>query len=341
MQHDYRPAAFRFTGRASEYFRIWVVHAALTLLTLGVFSAWAKVRTKQYFYRNTVVDGSSFDYVGKPAAILRGRLVACAVLVALYLLSHYSLGVYAGVLAVTLLATPWVLVASIGFNAQNTLYRNIRFQFTGRAREAYVVCAKAALLHVLSCGLAYPYVAFSLTRYVVRRYRWGELPFEWNTGCGRYFGAHVLASCFAVPIYLVLFALAARAREGAGVGGLSGSPLPWLVLFYAYLLIPAAILRARLKNLLYDGLAVGEHVVSADFRAWELLKLYVTNTLLVVLSVGLLIPWARVRAAAYEASCLTLHVRRELVAKVAPPTDRRALGEGFADLGDFELGVGT
>jgi hypothetical protein len=34
-------------------------------------------------------------------------------------------------------------------------------------------------------------------------------------------------------------------------------------------------------------------------------------------------------------------VRGELVAKVAPPTDRRALGEGFADLGDFELGVGT
>ena len=44
---------FSFTGTSAEYFRIWIVNVALTILTLGVYSAWAKVRTEQYFYGHT------------------------------------------------------------------------------------------------------------------------------------------------------------------------------------------------------------------------------------------------------------------------------------------------
>ena len=35
---------FEFTGDGAEYFRIWIVNTLLTLLTGGVFFAWAKVR---------------------------------------------------------------------------------------------------------------------------------------------------------------------------------------------------------------------------------------------------------------------------------------------------------
>jgi uncharacterized membrane protein YjgN (DUF898 family) len=340
-RENYRPAAFRFTGSAREYFRIWVVNTALSLLTLGFYSAWAKVRAKQYFYRNTVLDGSSFDYAGSARAILRGRIAAALALGTLFLVSHFSIGWQIVAIALTALVTPWVLVSSLAFSAENTVYRNIRFQFAGRVREACWVCAKAAVLYVVSCGLAHPYVVFSLTRYAVTRYRWGDARFDWSGSCSRYFGAHLFALCLTVPMYAVLFALAVWMREHGVPGELSGTLLPWLVLFYAYLLVPAAFLRARLQNLLYGGMQVGEHFVVADFRAGELLRLYVTNTLAIVASFGLLIPWAQVRAAVYRASCLTLQLRGELVAKVAPPSEWRAIGDGFADLGDFEIGVGT
>lgn len=45
---------FRFTGTARQYFGIWIVNLLLTLLTLGVYAARAKVRTKRYFYGNTI-----------------------------------------------------------------------------------------------------------------------------------------------------------------------------------------------------------------------------------------------------------------------------------------------
>src|SRR5437867_12462369 len=69
-----------FTGRGSEYFRIWVVNLLLTLLTVGLYSAWAKVRKATYFRHNTWLDGHVFDYHGNPVAILRGRLVAVVLL---------------------------------------------------------------------------------------------------------------------------------------------------------------------------------------------------------------------------------------------------------------------
>ena len=34
----------RFVGTGSEYFRIWIVNLLLTIVTLGIYSAWAKVR---------------------------------------------------------------------------------------------------------------------------------------------------------------------------------------------------------------------------------------------------------------------------------------------------------
>ena len=38
-----------FHGSGSEYFKIWIVNVFLTIITVYVFSAWAKVRTKRYF----------------------------------------------------------------------------------------------------------------------------------------------------------------------------------------------------------------------------------------------------------------------------------------------------
>ena len=54
---------FAFTGRADEYFGIWIVNALLKVLTAGIYSAWAKVRKRRYFFGNTLLDGAPFDYL--------------------------------------------------------------------------------------------------------------------------------------------------------------------------------------------------------------------------------------------------------------------------------------
>ena len=78
MQVDtqgYNEKPFKFTGNAVEFFGIWVVNIALTIVSLGIYSAWAKVRTKQYFYGNTLLDHSAFQYLATPVQILKGRII--------------------------------------------------------------------------------------------------------------------------------------------------------------------------------------------------------------------------------------------------------------------------
>ena len=72
------PVSLQFTGSAGEYFRIWIVNLCLNVVTLGLYSPWAKVRRKRYFYGSTLLEGSAFEYTGNPVAILKGRLLVLA-----------------------------------------------------------------------------------------------------------------------------------------------------------------------------------------------------------------------------------------------------------------------
>ena len=82
-------ATVEFTGNAGEYFKIWIVNIALTVITLGIYSPWAKIRKLRYFYGNTSIEDGHFDYHAKPMAILIGRIIAVSILFAYYLLSQF------------------------------------------------------------------------------------------------------------------------------------------------------------------------------------------------------------------------------------------------------------
>ena len=120
-QHQYH---FEFTGKGPEFFRIWIVNTLLSILTLGIYSAWAKVRTNQYFYGNTKLDDSSFQYLADPIKILKGRLVAVTLFACYYLLVNFYpvYGLYFlifGLLIIPLLfvlfsALPLPLMTSVG-----------------------------------------------------------------------------------------------------------------------------------------------------------------------------------------------------------------------------------
>ena len=130
---------FKFTGSAGEYFRIWIVNVLLSILTLGIYSAWAKVRNKKYFYRHAWVDDTSFDYHADPKRILIGRVIIGAFFAVLFLSQYYNVVVYAILWCGLFLILPWILIKALSFNARNSSYRNVRFSFAGKLSEAFLV----------------------------------------------------------------------------------------------------------------------------------------------------------------------------------------------------------
>lgn len=341
---DERELPFQFTGSAQEYFRIWIVNVLLTVLTLGIYSAWAKVRTKQYFYRNTWLDGTSFEFTGNPVAVLKGRILAGAALALVFGLQRYSIGLYVGSIVLLVLATPWVLVKALAFNARNSAYRNVRFAFTANAGEAAGIYLGMMLIYVFSCGIGFPYAEWRMTSFVVTRHLFGDLRPVWRSKPAAYYKTYLVALGLTLPGYVVFF-LALASFKDAGTGeeaqaALQGMLIPMALAFYLYLLIPGAFLNAQKANLLYGGVELGSHVLHSKQRGVELLKLYVVNLLAIVGSLGLLIPWAKIRLARYRASCLALHATGPLVAESLLDDEPSAVGEGLADLGDFDVGIG-
>ena len=146
---------FNFTANASEYFRIWIVNVFLSIITLGIYSAWAKVRTNQYFYANTYIGGSNFEYNANPKRILAGRVIVAMFYVAFIVFANIlnipivSVSIFA--LFVVLL--PWIIKQAVRFRLKSTSYRNIHFRFEGKTVDFYKLYIGAFLV------VAAPYIA--------------------------------------------------------------------------------------------------------------------------------------------------------------------------------------
>ncbi|PCH58906.1 MAG: hypothetical protein COC19_08125 [SAR86 cluster bacterium] len=145
----------QFHGRGGEYFRIWIVNLLLTILTLGIFSAWATVRSRRYFYGNTEVDGSRFDFHGTGMQILVGRVIAVVLLLLLSqgVLLHSAIPLV--VQALVLIALPWLIVKSLSFRLGNTSLRNLRFGFKARVGDAYARFAPYQLIALIIMMVVY------------------------------------------------------------------------------------------------------------------------------------------------------------------------------------------
>lgn len=344
-----RELAFSFTGSATEYFRIWIVNMALTVVSLGIYSAWAKVRNRQYFLRHTWLDGASFDYTADPVNILKGRAIVAAAF-GLVFVSNLISPVLGGALAFGMvLLVPWAVTSSLAFNARNTSYRNIRFAFVGTAGEAAGVYVLTMLLQLVTLGTAMPYAQWRFTQFVITRHLYGDERFEWTAKAKDFFKLYLpIVGALFLAIALVVFVGVTR-RGGADVPAPSrsgstdsqGIAIAVLVVVYAGAFVAAGHIKARVANLVFGNTRVGPHQLVSDQRTRDILMLYFTNAVALVFSLGLLIPWAQVRLARYRMEHLRLHATGALQAGRYEMGSRGgALGEAANDLGDIDLGIG-
>ncbi len=200
-----------FTGKASEYFGIWIVNLLLSLVTLGIYSAWAKVRRKKYFYNNTLIENVGFDYHAKPISILKGRIIAF-ILFALYVYGKGSSPILAGVLVLLFfLALPWLIVRGSLFNARNTSHRGLRFDFKGTVSQAIRVYIGLPMLTFFTLGLIWPYVAHEKSQFIMKNHRFGLSQFDMSRVVKQFYKVYLIV--FIVPFIGILAAIAIPAYQ--------------------------------------------------------------------------------------------------------------------------------
>ncbi|WP_333005642.1 YjgN family protein [Vibrio coralliilyticus] len=231
QKHITNPVEFK--GKGGEFFGIWIVNVLLTIITLGIYSAWAKVRTKRYFYGNTYVDSDNFEYHAEPMQILKGRLVAVAVLVIWAVANAFFPAASAALLLVFYVALPWLLWSNARFDAAMTSYRNVHFSFDSSLKDAYValmgrglgallamaiyigvvvavssVSAVAAtvlgIASLVFMAVLYAWVVAGAHKYFSNGYRYGDWKFSAELETGFFFKTYLKAIGLGIVASIVL-----------------------------------------------------------------------------------------------------------------------------------------
>ncbi len=142
--------ALSFEGKGFEYFKIWIVNILLTIVTLGLYYPWAKVRNRRYFYANSTLEGKSFDYHATGKQLFIGYLISMALLIAYVALQNVSPAISGVIVLVFLAALPWIIWRSLKFNMRVTSFSNVLFSFDGKLGGSYFNYMLMPFLFMLS-----------------------------------------------------------------------------------------------------------------------------------------------------------------------------------------------
>jgi len=349
-----------FTGTGGEYFRIWVVNTVLTIATIGIYSAWAKARKSSYFLRNTRLLGDGFEFTGDPLAILRGRLIALALL-GFYTVA-YDFSLTLGLLATVtlLLLAPLLFAGAMRFRLHNTRWRAMRFAFTATRADAYrallVVIAfwssAGAVAALGGQGSAVALSAFTLLllpwmHHRLKAFQHRHVAFAGNgsrfrSALGSFYVTWLIAGlaplvpglCFIVaPLVAALFG--SHAFGGTAIAAFGG-----VVIVLSYLLA-WPYFAARIQRIVWERTTLGPFSFTTTIAFRTLLPIALKNFFLIAVTAGLYWPFASIAWTRYRIGCMTIAGPESLDAAIAtldPGASTNAVGEGAADFFGVDIG---
>jgi uncharacterized membrane protein YjgN (DUF898 family) len=350
-----------FSGSGAEYFRIWIVNLLLTVATLGIYSAWAKTRRLQYFYRNTQLAGASFDFRGDPKAILRGRILAVIVLAAYHYAFGFSLKAGVATVALLLLGVPFMMRSALRFRLSNTVYRGLPFGFSGGIGQAYLVYLLPVAIFVLPGALValnpgnpwagavfllylgWPLIHGAMRTYQHKHLMVGDQPATFSLGVTNLAKPYL----FAILIWLgmILLCIVAGVLSAVAFGKHASKfamLLPFIigmVLAYGTMLLLGPYVIVRLNNRAWSATSFPGVRITCAMEVWPYMRLQIVNVLLTLITLGLFRPFAAVRTWRYRVAHVTVDTPDgfEQAVLAARRPSAAAAGDGVADFLGVDL----
>lgn len=145
-----------FTGSGGEYFRVWIVNVLLSIITLGIYTPWARRRTAQYFYSHTLVAGSPLEFTAQQRKMVMGFVLLMLITIAYNIAANTGQDTAVGLflLAGAVLA-PFIWGSAMRFRLGATRWRGLRLQFTASWKEVYVASWPVFALALVWFGVFY------------------------------------------------------------------------------------------------------------------------------------------------------------------------------------------
>lgn len=303
-----------FHGNGGSLFGIHIVNILLTIITLGIYYFWGKVKIRNYMHSQTEFEGDRLAYHGTGKELFFGWLKAIGFIIVLGAISvgiqfaggniaAQIIGTLVLYLGILFLLMPIAVAGSWRFKLSRTEWRGIRFSFRGHTREIFPLFISGFLLTLLTLGLYGPYFEVRLRKFLVNQSYFGTTQFHFDGNGRDLFWGNLLAILLAIPtlgIYPFWYA-ATRHRY-----------------FWSHTTFSTAQFRSTMSG--------------GDLFLFQLV-----NGLLLLFTLGLAQPWVLARSARFTFERILLEGDLDLDAIQQDAQDASATGEGLADFLDTEF----
>ena len=392
--------ALRFEGTGLEYFKIWIVNILLTIVTLGLYYPWAKVRNNRYFYANSTLEGRNFDYHATGKQLFIGYLIAISLLIAYIVLQNISPTGSLIVFLIFIIALPWIIWRSLQFNMRMTSFSNVRFGFDGKLGGAYfnfmllpilffialygipgiffaiaitmpgispavisIVGFLAVILFLFLVAYLFAVMKKRNTHYMLNGYRYGQGQFLTEVQVKPFMKIVLKTIGLAFVLFVGLMILAGLiASFTIGLEQMVGlqqnledpeamsesfGMLIFVIgpLYLGFILVSFFVLAysyTRQRSYILDNSVLDEKITFAStLKAWPFAWVMVSNFIVVILSLGLALPWAKVRMTRMILENTQVDTSIGFDAYVTQQQkEQSSLGEQIGDAFDVDVGVG-
>lgn len=306
-----------FYGTGGGLFGIYLLNTFLTIITLGIYSFWGKVKVRSYITSETGFEGDRFAYHGTGKELLIGFIKAMLIFglplgVLNFLPQVMEPRATLRTIALTLtyiIVMVFIPVAIVGarrYRLSRTSWRGILFSFRGSTADFIKIFFRGSFLTVITLGLYYPVFETRRYAFLLSNSYLGDRKFDFD-GRGRdLFKPFLIALLLTIPtLGMCWFWFLARKQR----------------FFWEH---------TSFDTIRFHSIVTGRRLLSLNSQ----------NLLLLLLTLGLAWPWVVVRKIRFTLTYLTLEGLVDLALIKQEAQDASATGEvlaGFMDAG-FDLG---
>lgn len=342
-----------------EFLLLSLKNGLLNLITLTLYRFWGKTEVRQRVWRGVRLNDEAFEYTGRGMELFIGFLLALLVLGLPFLIIVFAVQ-FMGPEYAFLVILPFYLFffwlwgfgvfTAFRYMASRTTWRGIRFQLKGSATEYGFTYIGLVLLSGLTLGWTWPWAERLLASKIWGELRFGDRKLRFRTERAEregiygpfaigWFGTIVGYVLFAVVVVGMTFGMAHTMPTSTEPGALP--PIAFMLTLYGLMLLAApfalliwspyqaAILRSVAAGVSLDGAAFKLKV-----KAIPLWWLTVTNLLVLLVTLGFLMPWVQARTSRFIVERLESTGEAELAA-AHQATRGPGSGEGLADAFGF------
>jgi len=302
-----------FHGSGSTLFGIHLLNIFLTIVTLGIYYCWGKIKIRKYMYSQSEFEEDRFEFHGTGKELFFGWLKAALIIGVLVVGGELAKNIWPGLVSeiatvvviymAILLLTPVALVLTLRYRLSRTSWRGIRFSFRGNIKRFMTIYIPGLIFTTLTLGIYYHFLHHKSREYLVNNAYFGDTRFEYNGNARDLFGKYVKAyflSILTMGIYWFWFS-AERHRY-----------------YWTHTSFTTAGFNCTIQG-------------------FELFKLELVNAILFIFTLGLAIPFIEIRNTKFLFERLSLEGDLNLENIVQDAQSPTATGEGVADILDIDL----